>query len=89
MQYIYRTSGTCAHQIIIDLEGDTVQNVQFSGGCNGNLKGISTLVAGQKATDLINSLADIKCGDKTTSCPDQLAKALSLALAEENKEQAI
>ena len=89
MQYIYQTSGTCARQIIIDLEGDTVQNVQFTGGCNGNLKGISTLVVGQKATDLISSLGNIECGDKGTSCPDQLAKALVLALLKASKEQVI
>ena len=89
MQYIYNTSGTCARQIIIDLDGETVQNVQFKGGCNGNLKGISTLVKGQKATDLISALGNIECGDKGTSCPDQLAKALVLALFKASQEQAI
>ena len=86
MQYTYNTSGTCARKIIIDLDGDTVQSVQFKGGCNGNLKGLSTLAVGQKATDLINSLGNIECGDKGTSCPDQLAKALGLALLKASKE---
>ncbi|MBQ7364418.1 MAG: TIGR03905 family TSCPD domain-containing protein, partial [Clostridia bacterium] len=64
------------------LDGDTVESVSFLGGCNGNLKGISALVKGKKAEDVIASLTGINCGGKGTSCPDQLAKALTEALAE-------
>ena len=80
MEYTYRTRGTCAQQIKFDLENGIVKNVSFYGGCNGNLQGISKLVEGQKAEDVIEKLRGIKCGFKQTSCPDQLAAALTEAL---------
>lgn len=76
MVYTYRTRGTCSRSISFELDGDTVKNVKFEGGCNGNLKGIAALVEGMKIEDVIKRVEGIKCGFKTTSCPDQLAKAL-------------
>ena len=77
MNYTYKTKGTCSTQIELELEGHVVHNVKFTGGCNGNLKGISALVVGMKIEDVISRLSGIKCGFKNTSCPDQFAKALS------------
>lgn len=80
MKYTYRTKGTCSREIVFDLEDGIVKNISFQGGCNGNLKGVSSLAEGQKAEDVIKRLEGIKCGFKTTSCPDQLATALKEAL---------
>ncbi len=76
MQYKYNTKGTCSAQIIIDVDDDKVTNIQFIGGCNGNLKGIASLVKGMTVNQVIEKLQGIKCGFKPTSCPDQLATAL-------------
>mgnify|MGYP002344741911 FL=1 len=76
MEYHYRTKGTCSQEIIIDLEGDTIRSVNFIGGCNGNLQGIGSLVRGMNADEVIRRCRGIRCGAKSTSCPDQLAKAL-------------
>ena len=76
MQYEYKTKGTCSQKIFFDVEDGKVHNVQFVGGCNGNLKGIGALVEGQKVEDVIARLEGIHGGMKSTSCPDQLAKAL-------------
>lgn len=74
----YKTQGTCSQFIGIVLDDDgRIADVQFTGGCNGNLKGICSLVKGQKAADVKARLEGITCGAKPTSCPDQLAKALS------------
>ncbi len=81
MQYEYKAKGTCSQKIFFDIEDGIVKNVQFLGGCNGNLKGIGSLVEGMKAEDVIARLEGTKCGMKSTSCPDQLAKALKEALA--------
>ncbi|MBQ8509742.1 MAG: TIGR03905 family TSCPD domain-containing protein [Clostridia bacterium] len=72
----YRTSGTCSREINIVADGDTIENVQFVGGCSGNTTGVAALVAGMKIDDAIARLKGIKCGFKPTSCPDQLAIAL-------------
>lgn len=80
MKYTYRTKGTCSREIVFELEDGIVKNISFQGGCNGNLKGVSSLAEGQKAEDVIKKLEGIKCGFKTTSCPDQLATALKEAL---------
>lgn len=72
----YKTKGTCSSAIDIEMNGDTIKSVSFTGGCNGNLKGISSLVEGMKAEDAVKKLKGIKCGFKSTSCPDQLACAL-------------
>ena len=76
MQFEYRTKGTCSQRIIFDVEDNILKNVQFIGGCNGNLKGISSLVEGMNIDDVIAKVEGISCGFKSTSCPDQLAKAL-------------
>ena len=68
--------------IEIELDGDTIKDVVFTGGCNGNLSGISKLIKGMKAEDVIERLEGTRCGFKDTSCPDQLSKALRQALAE-------
>ncbi len=72
----YKTKGTCSTNIHFEVEDGKVKNVSFTGGCNGNLKGISALVEGMKVEDVINKLEGTRCGFKSTSCPDQLAKAL-------------
>ena len=73
----YRPTGVCSKEIEFDLDDQhRIHNVVFTGGCNGNLKGISSLVVGMKAEDAIARLKGIKCGFKPTSCPDQLARAL-------------
>ena len=79
MQYEYKTKGTCARAILFDIEDNKVKNVQFVGGCNGNLKGIGSLVEGMDIDDVIARIEGISCGMKSTSCPDQLAKALKEA----------
>lgn len=72
----YQTKGTCSSAIDIEVNNGVIESVAFTGGCNGNLKGISALVKGMKAEDAINRLEGIRCGFKSTSCPDQLAQAL-------------
>ena len=74
--YQYKTKGTCSQMIYFDLEDNKVKNVQFMGGCNGNLKGIAALVEGMDVNDVITRVEGICCGPKATSCPDQLAQAL-------------
>lgn len=76
----YKTSGTCSTQILFDIDGDTLKSVEFIGGCNGNLQGISKLVEGMKVEEVIERLKGINCGPRPTSCPDQLARALTEAL---------
>lgn len=76
----YTTRGTCSRAITFELEDGIIRNVQFEGGCNGNLKGLAALVEGQRAEDVIPRLEGITCGFKSTSCPDQLAQALKQAL---------
>lgn len=77
MVYTYKTRGTCSSQIKIELDDDkTVKDIEFLGGCNGNLKGIGQLVIGMHIDEVIDRLEGITCGFKNTSCPDQLAKAL-------------
>ena len=81
MQFEYKTKGTCSQKIFFDIEDGKVKNVQFLGGCNGNLKGIGQLVEGMDVDDVIARLEGTTCGMKSTSCPDQLAKALKEAKA--------
>lgn len=79
MKKIYETQGTCAKAIALDVDETTgvINEVQFIGGCHGNTQGVAALVKGQKASDVISRLQGIRCGMKPTSCPDQLAQALS------------
>ena len=79
MNYTYKTKGVCSRSIVIELDGDTLVSAKFEGGCNGNTKGISSLVAGMNIDEVINRLEGINCGFKGTSCPDQLAQALKQA----------
>ena len=79
MQYTYKTKGVCSQLISFEVEDNKVSNVQFFGGCNGNLKGIGALVEGMNIDDVIARVEGIKCGMKATSCPDQLAQALKSA----------
>ncbi len=77
MTYTYKTKGTCAAEIVVDVnEEQIIEKVRFIGGCKGNTQGISALVEGMKASDVIERLSGIKCGFKPTSCPDQLSLAL-------------
>ena len=81
MRYEYKTKGTCSQRILFEIEEGIVHNVQFLGGCNGNLKGIGSLVEGMPVQEVINRLEGTTCGMKPTSCPDQLARALKEAIA--------
>ena len=72
----YQTKGVCSTSIDLEVEDDKIKFVEFYGGCNGNLKGICSLVTGMKVEDAVKKLKGIKCGYKQTSCPDQLAQAL-------------
>ena len=74
---LYKTQGTCSQLIDVTVDDDgIIQQVFFLGGCDGNLQGICRLVTGQKIDDVIQKLNGIRCGNKFTSCPDQLCRAL-------------
>ena len=77
----YQTKGTCSTAIDIEVNDGIIESVKFTGGCNGNLQGISALVKGMSAQEAISRLKGIRCGFKNTSCPDQLAQALECILA--------
>lgn len=81
MKYTYYTSGTCSSQIDFEVEDNVIKQVFFTGGCHGNLQGISRLVQGMTCDEAIAKLEGIRCGYKATSCPDQLARALKEAMA--------
>ena len=80
MTYQYQPKGICARKISFDLEGDVIRHVKFDGGCAGNLSGIATLVEGMHAGEVIEKLKGMRCGNRGTSCPDQLSRALEEAL---------
>jgi len=82
MKYTFRPKGVCAMQIEFEIENNIVTNVEFMGGCNGNLKAISKLVEGMPAEDVIKKLEGNTCGFKSTSCADQFALALKQAISE-------
>ena len=75
-QFTFRPQGVCSQLIEIETEGNIIQDVRFTGGCNGNLQGISALLKGMTVENAIDRLSGIHCGFKDTSCPDQLARAL-------------
>ena len=77
---IYKPKGACSQSIEINMNGNVIDSVAFTGGCNGNLQGISSLVKGMTAEEAISRLKGIRCGFKSTSCPDQLAQALESVL---------
>ncbi|MDE6306322.1 MAG: TIGR03905 family TSCPD domain-containing protein [Muribaculaceae bacterium] len=76
MKYQYKTQGTCSRLIDIEVENGVVTDIIFTGGCHGNLQGISCLAKGMRIEDVVSRIEGIRCGNKPTSCPDQLAQAL-------------
>lgn len=86
MSYTYKTNGTCSSKIELELDGDVVHNVKFTGGCDGNLKAIPALVEGMTVAEIEKRISGIRCGFKNTSCGDQLAKACRAAY--EHSQQA-
>ena len=80
MQFEYKTQGVCASKIVFEIQADRVDNIRFIGGCNGNTQGVAKLANGRKVEEVIALLKGIRCGAKPTSCPDQLARALTQAL---------
>ena len=77
----YKTQGVCSSAIDIEMDGNIIKSVKFTGGCNGNLQGIGRLVEGMEINEAISRLEGIRCGGRPTSCPDQLAQALESILA--------
>ena len=84
MVYQFRPQGVCSQMMTVDVEDGIVREMKVMGGCDGNLQGISQLVRGRKAEDVIELLSGIRCGFKDTSCPDQLARGLA-AILEQSK----
>lgn len=80
MAFHYIPKGVCSREITFDIEDGIIKNVKFTGGCSGNTQGVSRLVEGMPAEEAIKRLSGIRCGFKATSCPDQLARALTKAL---------
>ncbi len=76
MEYRYKPSGVCSREMIIELDGNIIKKLTIVGGCHGNTQGVSKLVQGMNINEVIHRLKGIPCGNKGTSCPDQLAKAL-------------
>ena len=85
MEYLYQTEGTCSQRIRFNLEGNVVTGIQFYGGCNGNLQAVARLVDGMTVEEIESKLKGISCGGRPTSCADQLAKAVRIALDEPRK----
>ena len=79
MHFTYRTKGVCSSAIDFDVEGNKVTQVVVTSGCNGNTKGLAALAEGMDVDEVISRLRGIRCGFKPTSCPDQLANALTMA----------
>jgi uncharacterized protein (TIGR03905 family) len=86
-RYVFENKGTCSRAILLDVDGDIINQVTFEGGCDGNLRGIGTLVAGQSARRISGMLAGNRCGGRATSCPDQLSQALKEVRAAEKGEE--
>ena len=82
INYTFRPKGVCSQQMNITVEDNRIQNLEVLGGCDGNLKGISSLIIDMPVDEVIARLDGIRCGYKSTSCPDQLAKALKQMKAE-------
>lgn len=76
MKYTYKTQGTCSSHIQLEVEDNVLKELSFWGGCNGNLQGISRLVTGMPVAEVIAKLEGVRCGSRSTSCPDQLCRAL-------------
>lgn len=86
MKYQYKTKDTCAMMISFDIEGNIVRNIEFLGGCNGNLKAISRLLDGSTVEEIEEKLLGNTCGRRSTSCTDQLAKAVRAAYNEQKQQ---
>lgn len=82
MKFTYSPKGVCSRKIVMNLEDGIITDVAFEGGCNGNLKGMASLVKGRSAKEVVELLSGIRCDSKSTSCPDQLSKACEAALAQ-------
>lgn len=82
----YRTKGTCSRAIVLDIEDGVITDCAFIGGCAGNTAGIALLVKGMRTEDVVSKLKGVKCGFKSTSCPDQLARAIEEALENASEE---
>lgn len=85
MTYTYQPRGVCSRKMTVDVEDGVIRDARIEGGCSGNLQGISKLVVGMRAEDAIARMRGIRCGVKSTSCPDQLALALEQALEQAKK----
>ena len=85
MHYDYKTHGTCSQIISFDIDGDVIRNIKFIGGCNGNLKAIARLVDGYTVEEIEKKLKGVECGQKGTSCGDQLARAVREAFKKKKK----
>ena len=83
----YRTRGVCSGRIDVAIEGNVISSVRFLGGCSGNTQGVAALVVGMETEEAIRRLRGIRCGGKSTSCPDQLANAIEACLALETDEE--
>jgi uncharacterized protein (TIGR03905 family) len=81
MEYTRKNRGTCSRQTHVVIEDGIVKDIEIKGGCNGNLKGIRTLITGMRAEDVVKKLKGTKCGFRNTSCPDQIALCIEEALA--------
>ncbi len=84
-KYSFHPRWTCAQKMDVVLDGDVIQSVRIHGGCSGNTKGVCALARGRKVQDVIDALEGIKCGPRSTSCPDQLARGLKRILAQRNR----
>ncbi|MCF0109368.1 MAG: TIGR03905 family TSCPD domain-containing protein [Erysipelotrichaceae bacterium] len=80
-KFTYAPKGVCSRLMEFEMDGDTIVSLKVTGGCNGNLNGISKIVVGMKADDVIKAFADTRCNTKSTSCPDQIAQGLKAYLA--------
>jgi len=85
MRHTFKTQGICAKTISFELHGDIVKDIEFAGGCSGNLLAIKTLLEGQRVDDIVKKMAGIKCGNRSTSCVGQLAIAVQQAYDKESK----
>ena len=86
MEYTYKTQNTCSSEIKLNIDGNVVTNISFTGGCNGNLKAIPRLVDGWTVEEIEEKLAGVTCGRRPTSCADQLVRACKAAYAEQNEK---
>lgn len=84
MEHVFRPRGVCSQLMRVEVENGIIKKVEVKGGCNGNLKGISSLIVGMDAREAISKMEGIRCGFKPTSCPDQLAKALRECLEKDS-----